>query len=393
LRPLATDADEILVDVVIDNYDYGCFVADAVESALAQTHRRVRVIAVDDGSRDDSAAVLARYAERVDVVLKENGGQASALNAGVRRCHGDVVIFLDADDTLRPGAAAAVAAAFAGTPAAALVHFRLEVVDRAGRPTGAVKPPPERSLPEGDIASAKLTFPFDVVTVPTSGNAFRLDVLRRLGPIPEDEFARAADWYLVHLAPLLGPVAALDSVQGSYRVHGANSYEPQAPQLELDHVHRTITYAAATTAALERLAAELELPRPYERILSVSDLANRLVSLRLAPSLHPIEGDTTWMLARDGTRAALRRFDVPLALEILFVCWFWIVAVAPPRAVVRLAETFLFPERRAPVLNAVLRRLQDRHRARSGSTGWARRTPAARTSRSRGRAREGDRGS
>ena len=47
------------------------------------------------------------------MVLKENGGQASALNVGVERCHGDVVMFLDADDVLHPDAAAEVAAAFA----------------------------------------------------------------------------------------------------------------------------------------------------------------------------------------------------------------------------------------------------------------------------------------
>ena len=64
------------------------------------------MIVVDDGSSDDSRAILADQGDDVDVVLKQNGGQASALNAGIERCKGDVVIFLDADDTLHPDAAA-----------------------------------------------------------------------------------------------------------------------------------------------------------------------------------------------------------------------------------------------------------------------------------------------
>jgi hypothetical protein len=358
LRPLPADPDEIRVDIVIDNYDYGRFVAEAVESALAQTHPSVRVIAVDDGSGDESREVLARYAHRVDVVLKENGGQASALNAGLARCDGDIVVFLDADDVLRPEAAAAVARAFARDPRIVQVQCRLEVVDAAGQRTGAVKPPTDVPLPTGDIAVAKLTFPFDIVSVGTSGNAFRTDALRRIAPIPEREFARCADWYLVHLMPLLGPVAALERATGSYRVHGRNSYELDGARLDLDHIRQTIAYAAATRPALAQLADELGLERPFERILSVSDLANRLVSLRLEPELHPVETDTIVRLACDGTRAARRRSDASPLLKIVFTGWFWAVAAAPRPLVVRLALIFFFRERRRS-LNRLLRRLQN----------------------------------
>ena len=60
------------------------------------------MIVVDDGSTDGSQAVMQGYEDRVTLVMKENGGQASAFNAGVERCEGDVVIFLDADDILNP---------------------------------------------------------------------------------------------------------------------------------------------------------------------------------------------------------------------------------------------------------------------------------------------------
>lgn len=347
---------EVRVDIVINNYNYGRFLALAIESALAQTHRSVTVIAVDDGSTDDSREILADYADRVDVLLKENGGQASALNAGLARCRGDVVIFLDADDVLEPEIAAKVADIFAQSPGTVHVPYRLAVVDGDGHPNGLLKPSRDLDLPGGEIAEAKLTFPFDIPTAGTSGNAFSVSALRTVAPIPEAEFAACADWYLVHVLPLLGRVTPLDQVGGQYRVHGCNAYEQDEEIVELDHVRKTVTYAAATTAVLERVSAELGLTLPFVSILSVSDLANRLVSLRLDPQSHPVQADTVPRLLRDGMRAALRRWDSSTPMKALFVVWFLLVAIAPRPLLVRLALILLFRERRIGV-NRVVSRL------------------------------------
>jgi glycosyltransferase involved in cell wall biosynthesis len=93
-----TDLDSILVSAVIPTYNYGAFVEEAVESALGQTHRRMEVIVVDDGSTDDTAERLARYGDRIRVVWQENRGLSAARNRGIREARGEWVALLDSDD-------------------------------------------------------------------------------------------------------------------------------------------------------------------------------------------------------------------------------------------------------------------------------------------------------
>jgi Glycosyl transferase family 2 len=344
------------VDIIINNHDYGAFLTEAIESARRQTHGDVRVIVVDDGSTDDSRAILRGCGDDVTVVLKENGGQASALNAGMDHARGDIVMFLDADDVLRPDAAAHVAAAFATDDRIAKVQFRMEVIDADGHATGAIKPPPHIPMPNGDLRKAELAYPFDLAWLPTSANAFRAGAVRRILPIPEDVYpVCGADWYLVHLTTLLGSVTSLDVVGASYRVHGDNRYEPQAPKLDLAHIRETIRFASSTSSALLSLAEELSLPRP-DRVLSIADLANRLISLKLEPELHPVPGDRAGRLLVDAGRAAARRSDSSRPMKALFVAWFAAMAISPRSLAQRLAALFLFPERRSSV-NRLLGRL------------------------------------
>ena len=90
-----TAARDLTVDIVVNNFNYGRFLPLAIASACDQTHEKVNVIVVDDGSTDDSRDLLEEAPEGVEVILKENGGQASAMNVGLSHCHGDIVMFLD----------------------------------------------------------------------------------------------------------------------------------------------------------------------------------------------------------------------------------------------------------------------------------------------------------
>lgn len=349
------DVDELAVDIVINNYNYARFLSEAIHSAAAQTHPRTRLIVVDDGSTDHSRAVIEAQAGEIDeVVLKPNGGQASAINAGLERCQGDVVVFLDADDLLLPHAASRLAAAFAADPGLAKVQARMEVIDGEGRRSGVLKPPPHLPLLSGELREAELAYPFDLTWLPTSANSFRLDTLRRLGPLPEDRFRTCADYFLVHLTPLLGRVASLTDVCSLYRVHGENSYELEAKQLDLEHVRTTIRVALATREELLHTAAKNGIPHP-RRILSIADLSNRMISLRLDPDGHQLP-DSRASLLRDAVVACRRRDNVSALMKAMFVAWFATMAMAPRTLALPLAERFFFPERRG-ALNRLLARL------------------------------------
>ena len=334
------------VDVVINNYNYAPYLATAIDSALAQTHPGTRVIVVDDGSTDESVGIIGSYGDRVEAVFKPNAGQASAMNAGAERVRGDVVIFLDADDALEPGAVARIAQEFAERPDLARVHYRLRVMDGLGRETGEVKPPLRLGLVSGDQVGPTLRTPFDSAWLPTSGNAFAAAALRRILPVPEQEYRLCADWYLVHVSTLMGPIGAIDEPLARYRMHGGNGFSRGGAELDLGHLAETVGYAAHTRRHLLRHARDAGIDHDARRIASMCDVANRVVLLRES---RGVPGDTRSGLLRLGWRASAGRADVGIAMKGAFLGWLAATLAAPRPVARRLGELFLLPERRRRV--------------------------------------------
>ena len=89
-----------LVSIVIPCFNYGRFLAEAIESALDQTHDPIEVIVVDDGSTDDSAAIAAKFGSKLHYIYQENAGLCAARNTGVKTVRGKFITFLDADDIM-----------------------------------------------------------------------------------------------------------------------------------------------------------------------------------------------------------------------------------------------------------------------------------------------------
>lgn len=95
--------EEPKISVVIPAYNARKFIADAIDSVLAQTFPAHEIIIVDDGSKDGTAAfVQENYKDQVRVIQQDNKGQSAAINLGVKTATGNIIQFLDADDILLP---------------------------------------------------------------------------------------------------------------------------------------------------------------------------------------------------------------------------------------------------------------------------------------------------
>lgn len=345
------------LEVVITNRDYACFLRDAIDSALGQEPAPRRVLVVDDGSTDGSRDVLAGYGDRIDTLWRDGEGQAAAINAAFACVDADLVVFLDADDRLRPGAVARILSAAAATPECTRVQYRMRVIDDAGTPTGEVRPAPHLALPSGDLRPHTLTSPFDAPWSAMSGNAFARETLERLLPVPEDGEV-GADWYLVHVSNLLGPVAAVQETLADYRLHESNRYGRETDGFDLPQLRHTIGLADATRRHIARRAVDLGLAAPSPA--SMSDIGNRLISFRADPAGHPL-ADSRGSLLRAAARATARRPDAGPALRAAFLAWAAATALAPARVVPSLARGFTNP-RRPAAFNALLSLVRRRRR-------------------------------
>lgn len=87
-----------LVSVIIPVYNTEKYLAEAIESVLAQADYPLEIIVVDDGSTDNSAAVAKQFGDRIQYLYQENSGAAMTRNRGIEQSHGEYLSFLDADD-------------------------------------------------------------------------------------------------------------------------------------------------------------------------------------------------------------------------------------------------------------------------------------------------------
>jgi glycosyltransferase involved in cell wall biosynthesis len=111
------------ISAVIPTYNRAALVGRAVQSILAQTRPPDEVLVVDDGSTDDTEAVVRRLGPRVTYLRQENAGASAARNHGVDAASGEFVAFLDSDDVWSPDYLARIARAIADTDGRALTYF------------------------------------------------------------------------------------------------------------------------------------------------------------------------------------------------------------------------------------------------------------------------------
>ncbi len=213
-------ASEPLVSILINNYNYGRFLREAIDSALNQTYRNTEVIVVDDGSTDNSREIIASYGDRIIPVLKDNGGQASAFNAGFRVSKGDLICYLDSDDSWLSTKVERVVEIALSHPQAVFIYHRIQPAAAGLRPIRKALP---TSLLQGNVSARVMGAGGWWACPPTSALCLRRRVLERIGPLPEGELRTNADAFLQYVVTFLGPVLGFGEVLTLYRRHGANA--------------------------------------------------------------------------------------------------------------------------------------------------------------------------
>ncbi len=133
MLPVPIDESDLpLVSVVIPSYNSAVTLPATLDSVLEQTWPRIEIIVVDDGSRDDTPEVLARYAGRVRSIRQANGGLAAARNAGCSAATGEFIALLDADDLCMPERIGAQVTFMAARPDVVLSGTEFSSFDEAG---------------------------------------------------------------------------------------------------------------------------------------------------------------------------------------------------------------------------------------------------------------------
>lgn len=117
------------VSIVTPSYNQADFLRRTIDSVLTQDYPHIEYLVLDGGSTDASVAILESYGNRFYWHSQRDAGQTDAINQGLRRCRGDIVAYLNSDDTLLPGAVSSVVAYFERQPKLDLLYGNARFID------------------------------------------------------------------------------------------------------------------------------------------------------------------------------------------------------------------------------------------------------------------------
>jgi glycosyltransferase involved in cell wall biosynthesis len=220
-----------LVSILINNYNYDKYLKRAIDSALNQTYNPIEVIVVDDGSADNSRQIIESYGTQIKAILKSNGGQASAFNVGFQESNGEIICFLDSDDTFSPTKIEKIVDIFCQNPTIDWCFHPLEFVrvdseDRVPLENHSAQKTPDYSgcydlRPW--MAKGKLSGHLPLEGTATSGIAFRRSLLNKILPMPE-EIRITSDDYIKYIALGISEGFISSEALAQQLIHGNNAY-------------------------------------------------------------------------------------------------------------------------------------------------------------------------
>jgi LmbE family N-acetylglucosaminyl deacetylase len=199
-----------LTSIIIPTYNHAKFVLDAVGSALAQT-AAVEVIVVDDGSTDDTVALLGQHAGSIRYIKIDHAGPCAARNAGIEAAAGDFLMFLDADDLIHPRKVEKQLAAFSDEIGWVLSDVRIEDEASGRTENASAKYDYAHKNLSGWIGNALIDSNFIPIMAPLIRRSVLGEAIRfRDDRIPED-------WHFWHEVAMSARVGYVPEVLATYR--------------------------------------------------------------------------------------------------------------------------------------------------------------------------------
>lgn len=214
-----------LVTLVTPTYNQADYLAQTIESVLAQRYECLDYVVLDDGSTDETQSVLERYSGRVDWQTQPNMGQSRTLNKGWSAARGEFIGYLSSDDLLAADAVAAAAEVLAREPEVVAVYCDFDLIDAQGHTIRTVK---AKDYSEREMIE-------DLVCFPGPGAFFRRDAFERVGGWNPD-LRQVPDFDFWLRLSALGSFRRLPRVLAHYRIHDESASFRKVPAERSDEI-------------------------------------------------------------------------------------------------------------------------------------------------------------
>ena len=234
-------ASRPLVSVIIPTYNRADYIAEAIDSVLGQTYPAIEIIVIDDGSTDDSRAIVERFGPKVHYVLQDNAERGAARNHGLRLAKGKYIAFLDSDDLWLPTKAEEDVAFLERNPGVGLLCTDAIQIDGDGKELKVLR----AKAASGRVSDNLLRHNFVLM----AAHLARTSLLREIGGFREErQLAGSEDWEMWVRLSLRTEFAYAPRLSGKVRTHPDNTMSNAAA------MHRSMARAIELFRQNEALA-------------------------------------------------------------------------------------------------------------------------------------------